>query len=281
MILFATSDTHEGVSERGDRANSSLAAHVIQRATSEDVLLLGGDLATDDAHVVRLLNKFRDFPGQKLVVLGNHDVWVSSNETSADRFFRLITLLENEGFHSLDRAPCVMGRLGFAGTMGWYDYSFRDLPEVPIEAYRAKTPPWEAHPVWADAHHANWEHSDETVAAAFAARLDQQLQCLLRQGIERVVVLTHHVPLKRLLFHPRFLMPRAWRFANAFLGSEFYGEVIGKYPNVELVLNGHMHMGSRVYHADRVYASIGGSYSSKELLVINEPQSIRRVLFHG
>ncbi len=274
MRMFFASDLHYGVDPEGDAAVRALAGHLLPpRAGRDDVLVLVGDLAKDDATVRECLALFAPFPGRKFAVAGNHDVWVVGG-SSWTRYRRLSRLFRAAGFHPLEDEPAVVDGVGFAGSMGWYDYSFRDADlRIPYAAYRAKTYPGKTMPIWNDAHLVSWGMPDEEVTAWQAERLARHLASL--DGCGEKVLAIHHVPTKRLLYHPRWLVPREIRFANAFLGAERFADLACAH-GVDLVVNGHIHMAGTADVGRTRFASIGGDYGVKQLIVREDGRMLRK-----
>lgn len=277
MKVFIASDLHYGVGEKGNGSVRALAKHVCAEGTENDVLLLGGDLATDDAHIQTCLALFSGFSGKRAAIAGNHDVWVHDGRNSLERYKGLPSLFRACGFHPLEEEPFIAGDIGFAGAMGWYDLTFReDGIHVPREAYRSKVYPGPESVVWGDAIHAKWGCADEDVAEWQRSRLERQLRQL--GGTRETIVLTHHVPTKDLLARPRFLVPRMWRFLNAFLGSERLGETVRRITPNGSVINGHIHMSGSTRKGATSFLSIGGDYQEKQL-VIKEGRNTNRMTF--
>lgn len=278
MELLVASDLHYGVSAEGDRAVEALARHVAGAEAS--ALLLGGDLASDAATLDACLGLFAGFAGPKLAVPGNHDVWITGPEASDSLALHdelLPRVFERHGFHPLHARPYVLGDVGFVGSMGWYDYSFRDDIGIDLAAYRAKTLPGATDPLWNDAHHTRFPLDDEALTELLLGRLEQQLA--EASGCRAVVALLHHVATKGLLYHPRVLVPRLWRFANAFLGSERFAELLERAPNVALVFCGHIHRSRTAERGGRTYVSIGGDYERKELVRATPWKVLERRMF--
>jgi predicted phosphohydrolase len=266
-LHYFISDLHYGVNRKGDACVARLAERLRGEASAKDVLFLGSDLGTDDATVAACLGLFRSFPGRRFGILGNHDVWVEPGDTSLARHARLQKLLDEEGFHPLERRSAVVDGWGLVGAMGWYDYSFRDPIGVPDASYREKRDPDTGFVVWNDARFVRWEMSDEEATEWQVQTLRARLAELA--GVERILALVHHVPHKDLLFHPRFLVPRRWRFANAFLGSNRLAEVLEADSRVREVVNGHIHTARSARHARVRYHSIGGDYVVKQILAFD------------
>ncbi len=272
MRIFAISDLHADVSGDGDRALRELAAHVIAEGRPEDVLLIGGDIAVDDAGIARCLDLFSPFRGRKGAVAGNHDVWLrgTPHADSLARHAYVQDIFRSRGFVPLEEEALVVGDVGFVGAMGWYDGSFKeDALGIDDGAYASKTPPWSDRPIWADAIRARWGASDKEVTAWQLRKLEARLADV--GGVREVVALVHHVPTARLLPlpHARWLVPKAWRFANAFLGSERFSETLTR-ARVRTVINGHIHRSGQVKIGGTRFCSIGGDYDRKQLLVVDE-----------
>jgi 3',5'-cyclic AMP phosphodiesterase CpdA len=276
MRTFFISDLHYGTGSECDAAVRALSRHVNEEGKKDDALVIVGDIAVDDRSLSECLSLFSAFRGRKAAVAGNHDVWTTGDPL--DRYRRLPSLFRSAGFHPLDEEPMAVGRVGFAGVMGWHDRTFRD-PSLGIaeSAYREKRYPEDDRVLWNDALYARWSAGDDEIAAWQAALLDAHVRAL--RGVREVVLAVHHVPTTALLVHPRWMVPRMWRFMNAFLGSERLGEVARKHADrVRLIVNGHIHMARQASAAGQVFVSIGGGDHRKQLLV-REGDAIRRMTF--
>lgn len=270
---FAISDLHADVSGEGDDALRGLAAHINAAGRPEDVLLIGGDIGTDDASIARCLDLFRPFRGKKGAVAGNHDIWIhgTSYKDSLARHRAVQDIFRAGGFTPLEEEALVVGDVGYVGAMGWYDGTFSETAlGIGEEAYASKTMPGHDRPIWADALRARWGASDKEVTAWQLGKLRARLADVA--GVRDAIALVHHVPTTKLLPFPnaRWLVPKAWRFANAFLGSERFSETLGGAPNVRTVVNGHIHRSGEAEIGGKRYCSIGGDYDKKQLLVIDD-----------
>ncbi len=277
MRVYLTSDLHFGLSERGDKATRVLAEEIERSATSDDVFILAGDLANDDATFFKCLSLFSHFPGRKLAIAGNHDVWVEEggDDDSWARYQRLPNLMREAGFRSLEEEPVIIGGIGVVGSMGWYDYSFRDDIGIANAAYRSKIYPGERGPLWSDAHRVRWGFTDEQMVGFQLRRLERHLTDLKNVG--EILAVIHHLPTKKLLFHPRFLIPKHWRFANAFLGSECFGQLLLETPNVRHVISGHIHASRSARIGNIIFRTIGSDYVAKTLLILEDGRFQRYV----
>ncbi|NIS54324.1 MAG: hypothetical protein GWN94_25055 [Phycisphaerae bacterium] len=281
MRIFLSSDPHlHGNEPGGDGAVIRLAHHVASQGTRDDVLMLLGDYGNSLESIRICLSLFASFKGKKLAVIGNHDLWDQyGTPDTVSRYQLLQSVIESAGFHALDRAPLIIGGLAFVGNIGWYDYSFQDLADVPPEAYESKTIPGKQDICWQDARYVNWQCSDREVVDQMIERLSRQLAQL---NGERVIVGMHHVPIKRLLFHPRWIVPYEWRFANCFLGSDRFAKLFQQYrAKIGHVFCGHKH-GFKTITEDGVrYTSLGGDYEHKELAVYYPDQNILEKAFRS
>jgi 3',5'-cyclic AMP phosphodiesterase CpdA len=265
-VLYVAADLHFDHGAAGRRAVQAMAAELAATATPDDVLVFDGDLGNSDATVRACLACFRDFPGRMLGVAGNHDIWVDPGESSWERYKRLTDLFTESRVHPLEEEPVVIGGVGYAGAMAWYDYSFRDDIGVPYQAYVDKVLPSEG-VAWGDLRYAHWGMRDEAFCEWQLARLEAQLVKLA--SVPEVRVFTHHVATKRLLVHPRPMVPKAWRFLNAFLGTTALEALVARFPNVTDVVNGHIHRNGEVKIGRARYASLASGKGTRQLIEID------------
>lgn len=279
MDFWITSDLHYGVAEDGDRAVEALARHAC--AHPADALLVGGDIACNAGSLARCLALFADFPGAKLAVPGNHDVWLEYEEGDSWALHEreVPDLFLRAGFHPLHLEPRTVGEVAFVGSMGWYDYSFRDDIGIELDWYEKKTLPGGHGPLWNDARYARFGCSDPELTEQLVTRLAAQVASV-PPALE-IVALIHHVATKELLVHPRSIVPMRWRFANAFLGSERFAELLGAAPAVRQIFCGHIHREKRVTRGVQHYTSIGGSYRHKQLVRATSRQIVEKRSFTG
>ncbi|MGQ9732769.1 MAG: metallophosphoesterase [Candidatus Zipacnadales bacterium] len=274
-----------------------------------DVLLLAGDVASgDEKHYRKILQLFECFHGPKLFVPGNHDLWsISRHSNTASRYRRTLRhIVERYGFHYLPNSPIIVGEVGFAGTVGWHDYTFRqsippqpELHVTPLRAFRGrngpvmeplvgrKDLPWEElteddyagqalewceagqlkRMLWNDAVHVNWGASDQQVAEMLANELRCDLIGIAKEAAHLVAV-THFVPFEGLLGATTDNVETA--YVRAFAGSWRLGEAVASVPGCRLVLCGHWHHQKLIEAGDLVVAncSVGDGNSGPLLLTL-------------
>ena len=242
--LAVTSDIH--IDLNGPAVLDALCARI--REVRPDVLIVAGDIATGATTFLSTLLALRPCAPEMLVVAGNHDVWTSQEAKARgiDSWTWLDKLLPalcvEAGAKLLDAGPVKLGNIGFAGSLGWFDFTMREhLLDAPMDAYRKGL---YAGVRWNDHRYAHFPDAQgetlpsETIAALLRDRLSAHLAAL---DCNRVVVATHMLAFDRQVFkkdHP------AWRFVNAFMGSLRMGELLQADRRIELAIAGHTHVAS-------------------------------------
>ncbi|MBN1505195.1 MAG: metallophosphoesterase [Sedimentisphaerales bacterium] len=255
-----------------------------------DALMVLGDVGGRDAGIVRDgLRLFDKFKGRRFFVAGNHDIWTKPGEDSLDRLERVLPeICQDSGFHDLDIAPAEVDGVGLAGSIGWYDYSFR--PErlgIPLRFYEAKIAPGAAsrldgyaHLVedlsdvpeetlqigtrWMDGEYVHLPMSDIALCERLVDRAAAHLR-ELEKDCRTIVFGIHHLPFRELV--PDQTNP-SWAFGSAFLGSTRFGKLLLNCPKVRYVFCGHSHRQHRmrIGHIDCI--DVGCTYVAKRYEVI-------------
>jgi putative phosphoesterase len=238
MKIAFTSDIHADVSPENERVPEIQAPILLKE--SPDIFIVCGDISADRRHFEKALQKYADLTCPKLIVAGNHDLWVEDEEENSIEKYRytLPRLAKENGFIYIGFEPYVIGNVAFVGTCGWYDYSFRNEGldrEIPDKAYRAKKFGGRR---WMDAVYCNWSSmEDAEVASIMNESLRRQI-AKVEDGVDHIVVVLHHVPFRELLTYKN---DPSWDFLNAFTGNSRTAEIIRSSPKVGLVLYGHTH----------------------------------------
>jgi putative phosphoesterase len=236
--LAVTSDIHVDTTPANRRLVPELIRVITE--TRPDVFILCGDLSPHPEHISSVLEEFRTGLDSclRIFVSGNHDIWLTdefSSSTSEKKQALISDICLKTGFHHLDREPVVFKNVGFCGTIGWYDYTFRD-PRYGFSTddYRIKRC---GDTVWMDLHLARWERSDAETARLFEASLRKQIETV-RPGADRIVVATHHVPFRRCV---RYKGKLPWDYFSSFMGSEGLGGICLDEKKVTHAFFGHTH----------------------------------------
>jgi len=262
-MVLATADLHYGLYPAGDRATEELARHVCD--SSADALVIAGDLADVDVeNLAACLELFNAFDGLKLLVPGNHDLWTISG--SSEQIYReeLPRVAREAAFHVLDTGPVVRGDLAFIGSIGWYDYSFRN-PHLGLstEDYRRKSIPGLCS--WNDRRYVRWDMEDEEFTELCLSTLRRHYS-RIEPKVDRVVCVLHHVPFAGLLYETGDV---PLEFCRAYMGSERFGQLLLRSEKVCYVICGHRH-GVATCQEDALKAFVVGSdYSHKRLLELD------------
>lgn len=237
MKIGLISDLHTDVTP----LNKALVPHLIDavRTANLDVFVLAGDLARHLVQLSETLNAFQlaDLTCEKLFIPGNHDIWAveTANVTSEQKCGIISELCHACGFHPLMDEPFISEKVGFCGTIGWYDYSFAPNGYDFTDDQYAEKELMGA--VWNDKRYAKWGDTDPVIARRFEADLERQIASI-REGISRIIVVTHHVPFRECI---RYRGELPWDFFRAFMGSERLGAQCLQEPLVTHALFGHIH----------------------------------------
>jgi predicted phosphodiesterase len=243
MKIACLTDLHTDYGPANREILPYLAAEIAQ--ASPDVIALAGDVATDLDALATSLKVLAGLAPRCLFVPGNHDVWCRIGEgpkpagCSRRRYtHRIREACEAVGFHYLPKRPLIVDGVGFAGSMGWYDYSFRrpDLdPRISLDQYRSKQ---YGSNIWYDVVCADMGASDEAVAATMEQELAQDVAVLVKEKVRAIVCVTHHVPFRECVEYKGFV---GWDFFSAYMGSEGLGRIMLAEPLVQVALFGHTH----------------------------------------
>lgn len=243
LRLLIISDLHVDYPRNRDRL-PALARRML--AQSADVLIVAGDLSHKLEQVESTLFAFADFPGPKLFVPGNHDVWIvrRGDEPASDSWDKLEALAKvcrRTGFVDLGQANARIRGYTFAGTMGWYDYSFAD-PRLELTEADYARKQWRDL-TYMDGAYARWNVPDAQVARRLEAGVSERL----RDAQPPIVFVSHHVPLEELVFRSG---NDEWDYFNAFMGTRRLESLVRSH-GVSRFVFGHTHRPVTLVEDDR------------------------------
>jgi 3',5'-cyclic AMP phosphodiesterase CpdA len=287
MRLLITADLHYNHAR-----SKTVADDLIDRINAQqfDVLILVGDTAVADGDSLeKCLVKF-NFPGPKLFVAGNHELWTHSDDSYAIFTQSLPERVKNLGWHWLEGNPFIAGEVAIVGSVGWYDYSFavKELG-IPNRFYAAKVSPGAAErftqfaglfdqtddilPIareiiarWNDGKFIKLHRSDEMFLQELLDSLHQQLTSVA--AIPHVVACIHHLPFRELLPPPHSAQ---WDFVKAYLGSQRIGQLLLAFENIKHVFCGHSHLPMEKEIAGIKAVNIGSGYRHKTYKILTIP----------
>ena len=209
-----------------------------------DIVVIVGDISANGdlglvGEVLDELKRYFDVP--VLVVPGNHDLYLLPDErrrgvNSLDKLSMFNEFVEGRGCVPLMKKPLVLDGVGFVGSIGWYDYSFRpDWMDLGAERFREKT---FGLSIWADRDFVELPFSDEEFAYYLAETLEKHV-LEIKDSVDRVAIVLHHVPFRELVEYRH--VPE-WDYFSTFMGSSEIEYVIRKHSDkVKLVVYGHQH----------------------------------------
>ncbi|MCD6304005.1 MAG: metallophosphoesterase [Planctomycetes bacterium] len=288
MRILVTADLHYDIA-RCQAPARRLAERIC--AMGGDALVLVGDCASARLEPLgRCLELFEGFGGLKLMVAGNHCLWCRPGENSLDRWrYVLPAVAEEYGFRLLDHGPVVLGDTALVGSVGWYDYSFRDESlGIPEAFYRAKLSPGAAARLggyedllaahrdeltdehmnitarWMDGWRVRLGISDEQFVRLLARRLAGHLREVSRRA-RRVVAFVHHLPFRQLVPSGR---PAGFAFAAAYMGAAALGEALLGCEKLTHVYCGHSHWPAEVRLGRLAAVNVGSTYTNKRLEIL-------------
>jgi predicted phosphohydrolase len=276
MLIALTADLHWGVRDSGDAATRQLIQNL--RDQPPDLLILAGDLGAGE-DFGRCLELFAELPGQKAVVPGNHDIWVSSDDARGNSWQvyneHLPQLSRQFGFHYLDHGPLLLpeANLAIVGSMNWYDYSWGAAegwspPADWEERLRDKRFTRGRHN---DGRFVRWPFTDQSFTAQTVATFRGQLEQALRT-LKQAIVVTHHPAFAGLNFPetgPPSLDRMLWR---AFSGNRSMEELLaGHADQIPFVFCGHTHRARENQLGSIRGINIGGDYDWKRLVRLDWP----------
>lgn len=265
LRLAAFSDLHADLMPNGAAAHVLPKIAAALQASEVDVVLIAGDQVNHHSLLTRYLEPLAVGRRANLYVDGNHDVWLSEREmkrgeSSFAAQTKLAFAAEAAGFIYLPTSPQTIAGWGFAGTNGWYDWSFAH-PSIPHTPQMHATKRWMGEITWNDVRFARWTrneggvmrpYSDPEVAGLFLEQLRVDLSALgvsTRGEGPPTVVASHTLPYATLLRWRGY--DQVWDFNNAFMGSAELGRVYDASSAIKLIVAGHTHTPAREERVDR------------------------------
>jgi predicted phosphohydrolase len=276
LRLAFTADLHWGSHARGDDATRQLVDFLAMHLP--DAVVIAGDVGSGQ-YFAECLALFDRLSCHKLLVPGNHDIWVVQDDDRGDSLQvyskHLPQLCAKHHFHYLDYGPLLLPEadVAFVGSMNWYDYSWS------IDLLRQRLSDWEKRlrlKVFSrgrhnDARFVRWPIDDIGFTAQAVGVVEDHLRAALAK-VGQVILVTHHPPFYGLAF-PRVGEPSddalLW---DAFAGNRLMEEVLSRNAaRIAFAFCGHTHRArEHCLESIRGY-NIGGDYHFKRLLLLEWP----------
>ncbi|MHA2250876.1 MAG: metallophosphoesterase [Candidatus Kariarchaeaceae archaeon] len=272
MLLSMISDIHADIN--GMRKDPEFTQKFIKTINNiqPDILLVAGDIAGSLKGIQYFFDamKVADIK-YKLFCPGNHDIWVNQNsfDGSWQKYYKILPELSRVyKWHYLPKNPIIINNVAFVGTMGWYDYSTRNMKFdkiAQIKIYEQKVNPYNGY-MWMDREYAKFgNYTDKEVTKqlnndliddllGLGIRLkippeydfDQDLipstenSTIKGNNFHALVVTTHFLPFSKNI-HTTGIIEKD--FFNAFMGNTALGGILEMIPKDKRILSifGHSH----------------------------------------
>ncbi len=266
MRIAVTADVHYDLGRGADRAEIDRVIQGMIECRPDVILLAGDQVGLGKRHLPALLDAFRPRSALCLAIAGNHDLWLPEGDSHAYYRETLPGLYRAHGFHLLDAGAVEHQGVGFAGVLGWYDYSFADptLALGPRDAYA--TSRFQGSVLRNDKLFARLGRSDPQFCAEQLERLEGQL-AELSPRVDRIIAVTHTVGLAEMTAHSTGSDEK--RFERAYLGTAALTPLLARYPKVTHHFCGHVHREYRIRYAQFESVSIGSGYRTKRFEVLD------------
>ena len=260
MKILLTADLHYQEDNKEDVVRFTQQIN----STNADVLIIAGDVSGGIDLTVECLEQFREFNQGKYIIAGNHDLWTESGDSFKVYSLLFPKLAEQCSFQSLDQKPVILGQIGLVGTIGWYDYSFRqgDL-KIPMRYYKDKSLPGIA--TWTDKFFIHWDFTDNEFVDYTLQKLKQDIESIYAQ-VETIVCVLHHLPFAELLPD---IEKETSAFFYAFAGSKKFGEFLLQYEKIKYVYCGHTHRPKKIKKGRLQAINIGSRRSKRRFEILN------------
>jgi Icc-related predicted phosphoesterase len=255
LLIAFTSDLHVDISQ----GNWELIPYLnkVLKIVDPDVFIIAGDISPELGDIEYALDGFSSLRCLKLLVPGNQDIWVLSEEMQEKGhdsyekyYFYLPEVCRRNDFIPLWMQPINFRGVGFVGTIGWYDRALK--PETDEAEFSAMERVL-MDSVWSDMRWACWSdismmmedvatpirRPDLEVAREFNLRLDQDLDTFAQDSsIQEIVVVSHYPPLQELA--PTVESEGGSR-RTLFPGSQDTRSILSSHERVSTSISGHIH----------------------------------------
>lgn len=265
MKVAATADIHADLeSQLPPGEMERFVASVF--AEAPDVFIVAGDIAGLGARArTPFLRSFDGLAAAKLVVPGNHDLWLPEGDSWA-QYAALRDEFADAGWHMLDGAPRIFGNVAIVGSAGWYDHTLADPGlELPFDSdYGAKR--WCGRVIWNDGVFVRLGRTDQAFCAELLRRLEQDIESV-EARVDTIVAVTHVIGFEEMLTSKPD--DPTWTFCNAYMGSTELGALLLRHPKIRHHLCGHTHEARVVRKGHLTSINIGSTYAWKRLEVLS------------
>lgn len=232
-----------------------------------ECLVIAGDISNSHEVSLATIDYIIRETGIKLYfVPGNHDMWDEKKEYNNS--YEIYNKLRSHPSCLSGESKVLNEDWVIIGDIGWYDYTFgnKKYSKEEFEKMHAFERTWQ------DSIFVNWEKSNEEMHKFFLNRLETEIK---KYASMKKILVTHMVSRKEFVVQDEFEL---WRYFNAFLGSEDYGNLYEKYK-IEYALMGHVHYRKYFEHENTKYICSCLSYSKEWKKADNFIEEIRESMY--
>lgn len=256
MKVAYTSDIHSDITMN----NRLLIPHLVNRIKEirPDVFVIAGDVSNYLDNLDSTLKQFNELECLKVMIPGNHDVWIESNNSvrkgkdSVYKYRQAIPqICKSNGFLYPIDEPYIINDTAIVGNIGWYDFSFTDsrlaLKYSFMDYARGTFDEGEwndsKYAVWLkEPNSSNWKERQKRFRNnEIFEMLFDELKAVVQQipeSVEKLLIVLHTAPFKDCILSKDIPCP-----FDAYEGSGRIGEFISsvsKGSNVSVIC-GHRH----------------------------------------
>jgi predicted phosphohydrolase len=240
MLIAYTSDIHSDCGKENNDIPQKILT--IMEKRMPDVFIIAGDISHQVEDVNKALGVFKDLPCHKFFVPGNHDIWIEHTyRNSFDKYLSILPEAAQENnFIPLWMHPSIINDIGFCGSMGWYDYSFRSSRFHFSDEQCANKQFWGL--TWTDRTYACFFNDDKKLTdhevtqllyTDFSAHIAS-----IYDNVHQIIAVFHHLPFRKMVLYRN--IPH-WDFFSAYMGAARFGDYLIEKNKVKLVIAGHSH----------------------------------------
>jgi hypothetical protein len=274
MRVAVFSDIHADINTAREDPDFTLKLIAHLNEMDIDMLLVVGDISGSFSGIQSFFYDLQTVDVKyRLFCPGNHDIWVNqaSFDGSLAKYYELLPELSQYfDWHYLPQNPLIIDGIGFAGTIGWYDYSTRNLQfddQINKESYQQKINPVSGSK-WMDRYFAKFGNlTDGQITSRFNLDLQMDLKKLgiqsnapvideknvsknnpkteylsdkNKKDLDTLIVSSHFVPFQEFITYRGTLH---WDYFSAFIGNLSLGQIINDIPSGlrRIACFGHTH----------------------------------------
>lgn len=231
-------------------------------AQNPDVFLFAGDLSTNKPYFYQNILKFQDLDMHKLAICGNRDLWCTNDYPGLDincsqSIFKIednARMFKKAGFIPLyDTDFLIINNTAFVGTIGWWDYSFRNVNLIENSEIDYKNMTYRGNTLRLDSRLVQKDVSDKVFAKEMNNTFKRKLDIASKQNVDNIVILSHIIPFRNILNYTNELTNDVY---HAFRGNQEFSDIILDFNKNSDIKITHSFFGHTKYPCDKMVENI-------------------------